>query len=258
MNYFEVEIPEKTGYVIPISDLHIGDQGFSAKSERKVRGYIDWVLERPNARIILNGDIFNTATRSSKTAPFSSETDKEIVRATKIFEPVKDKIITAIEGNHEARLLDFASLSLTKILCQYLSIPYGGFSCVINFKVWKRTRGTKGGLWGQQYQCYTHHTTGGGGTVGGKINRVAKLVSIVPNCDFYLGSHNHQLGVIPVVANTINVRRKRIDQKVQHLVDTGGYLDWQGYPEQKMLQPTKIGSPRIRLSGMKRDVHVSI
>lgn len=263
MEYTEVEIDEKIAYLVPISDLHLGDVGFTKKSENKLRGYINWVMERDNARIVLNGDIFNTATRMSKTSPFEQLGDEE-EKALNLFYPVKDKIVAAIEGNHEARLINYANFSITKSFCRKLDIFYGGYSCVINFKVWKRERkeGSKGGVWGQQYLCYTHHTTGGGNTVGGKMNRIEKLESLVTGCDFYMGSHNHQLGVIPLVTYSPNLRSKKknkIEKKVQYLIDTGGYLEWDGgYPEKMMLRPTKLGSPRIRLDGMKRDIHVSI
>lgn len=262
MNYTEVEIPEKFGYIVVISDLHLGDKGFTKKSEAKLKGYIDWVKERENARIILNGDIFNTATRISKTSPFEQLEDEE-GKALRFFEPVKDKIVVAIEGNHESRLIDFANFSIIKSFCRKLDIFYGGYSCVINFKVWKRERdkNEKGGIWGQQYICYTHHTTGGGNTVGGKMNRIEKLEGLVSSCDFYVGSHNHQLGVIPLVTYSVNLRSRKsnkIEKKVQYLVDSGGYLEWCGYPEKTMLRPTKLGSPRIRLDGIKRDIHVSI
>jgi len=44
-------------YLIPISDTHIGDPLFNRK---KLEGYLKWVAERPNAYILLLGDVLNT------------------------------------------------------------------------------------------------------------------------------------------------------------------------------------------------------
>ena len=63
-------IKSDTAYLIVIGDLHLEDKYFTEKSEKKLKGFIKWVAERDNARIFLNGDIFNVATRASKTDPF--------------------------------------------------------------------------------------------------------------------------------------------------------------------------------------------
>ena len=95
---------ENDVHIIPISDLHIGDKAFNKESEKKVKGYIEWVKKTPNARIFLLGDILNCATRESKTNPFDQTMDlkEQIAAAVKLFEPVKDKIIGAVDGNHES------------------------------------------------------------------------------------------------------------------------------------------------------------
>ena len=258
MIYLENEILEKVGYVIPIGDLHLGDKSFTKQSEEKLKGYIDWVKNRKEARIILMGDIFNTATRISKTPPFE-QTDRIEEKAIELFSPVKDKIVVALDGNHEQRLIDFANYSIMNSFCRALNIKYGGISCVINFKVNRRNRKTKGGIWKQQYKFYAHHTCGGGGTVGGKMNRVDKLRQMIANADCYLGGHNHMLGVIPVSTGIIDAKEKRVFYPRQWLVDCGSYLEWENsYAEKGQLSPNKLGSPRIRLDGLKHDLHISL
>lgn len=256
MKYIEVEIPDKVGYLIPIGDLHIGDKNFGKEGLNKLEGYLKWVKERPNARIFLNGDIFNVASRISKTSPFETDTD-EYQKALEIFEPYKNQIIGATDGNHEARLLNDYGFSPLQAFCHQLGIPYCGWSALIRLKLGKRTDGNR---YRQNYFIYAHHTTGGGGTVGGKLNRVVKLRDIVEGVDVYLGSHNHQLAVAPqdvyYPSCQGGIQKRRI-----WYVDCGSYLSWDGsYAEKGMLAPAKLGSPRIRFSGDREhhDVHVSI
>lgn len=261
MIYLENEIPEQVGYLIAIGDLHLGDSSFSRRSLEKVKGYIKWIKDRPNARVILMGDIFNVATRVSKTQPFEeSETpDEQEETAYELFAPIKDKILCMLDGNHEWRLLDFANYSILNSFAKRLGVKYGGVSAVINIKVNKRRRGTKGGVWREQYLIYAHHTRGGGALVGSKMNRVDKLRLMIANADIYLGAHNHQLGSMPVSVGIINVRHKRIDYPKQWLIDCGSYLDWEGsYAERGQMPPAQLGSPRIRLDGYHHDVHVSL
>lgn len=263
MQYLEVEIPENVGYLIPIGCLHLGDRNFTSSSLILLKGYLNWVRDTPNARIFFLGDLFNVAGRDTRTSPFDSETDdcgivNELEEAVKLFKPYAGQIVGAIEGNHEARLLDKYGISLTQNFCREINIAYCKWSAVVCFKIHKRSGQSNEGRWHQNYWVYFHHTTGGGATLGGKINRVEKLRNIVEGMDVYCGGHNHQLisGPQEVFYPSFQggIRKRRI-----WFVDCGSYLEWDGgYAEKGMMTPTKLGSPRIRFEGgRKRDVHVN-
>jgi hypothetical protein len=255
MKTLTCEIDEEVGYVIPISDLHYGDKAFTDNSLRVLKGNLDWVKEHSNARIVLVGDIFNGATRDSKTSPFDQPAS-EFEDVVELFKPYASQIVTAIDGNHEKRLEDFANFSMMNAFCIAVGIPYSHKSVAINFKVHKRN--TKG--FRQQYIGYFHHTSGGGKTMGAKLNRVEEMTKLLTNADFYVGGHHHGLLASPIISNEYNVRTNKIEKHRQLLVGSGGYLEWDdGYAEEMMLRPLKIGSPRIRLDGGdKKDIHVSL
>jgi len=98
-----VRIKNDVSYIIPIGDLHIGDKAFSDNSRSKLNGYLKWVKETPDARIILNGDLLNCATRQSKTSPFEQDMtlEEQITAVCEFLDPVKDRIVGAVCGNHE-------------------------------------------------------------------------------------------------------------------------------------------------------------
>lgn len=257
MKYIEREVKDKTAYVIPIGDLHIGDKAFKGEGERKLRGYLDWVKEHPNALIFLNGDIFNVGSRISATSPFEQDADEYLLAET-LFEPYADRIIGATDGNHEARMMDMFGVSPTALLCAHLKIPYCKWSACVRLKVGLRNDVKTQNRYNQSYNLYFHHTTGGGGTLGSKMNRVVKLRDIIEGIDVYFGSHNHQLGAMPqdvcYPQQSGGVGKRRI-----WYVDCGSYLAWEdSYAEKMMLAPTKLGSPRVRFSGTTHDVHVSL
>jgi hypothetical protein len=252
-------------YVIVISDCHIGDKGFNKNSEKKLLGYINWVKKTKNAFVVLNGDILNVATRESKSSPFEQNMDlsEQIDKAVKLFSPIREQIVGAIDGNHENRISDFTGYSPTISICERLGISYLGDSAIYVFRL---------GCHGKNqaprssFTMYAHHTTGGGRSIGTKMNRVAMLRDIVANCDVYCGSHNHMLGVVHGVTQIVNSTTGKVETVRQLLVDSGGYLDWNdSYAERGMLAPLRIGSPRIHFiikrgakDEIKKDVHISI
>lgn len=237
---------------VPLSDVHIGDYNCD---KLLFQDYIDWIRDNPNALTFLNGDMVNVATTASKSSVFDQEKGLswQIDTAVKMLYPIKDKIIGCITGNHEERLASFCGFNPTELIATRLQIPYLGYSGVIDIKV-------QGSLdkKAQNYIIYAHHTTGGGGhTPGGKINRVDLMRKLVSNADVYIGSHNHHLGVMPVL--TVYYKAGKIRQQRQLLVDTGSFLKWNGsYAEFKQLPPAKLGAPKIRLDGLKHDIHCSI
>jgi hypothetical protein len=251
VQFLPVTIEADAAYLVPIGDIHIGDKAFGRRGLKKLQGYIAWVLEHPTARIFLMGDVFNAASRVSKTSPFESDSS-EYRRAVELFAPVRKQVLGAIDGNHERRVVDMFGFSPLQSFCSELDIPYCGLAAVMRLRVGPEKNP-------EFYHVFAHHTTGGGGSLGSAINRVVKLQDIVQGMDVYLGGHNHQL-----VSGTRTVfmpTRSGVLERKVHYVDCGSYLDYQGsYAEAGMMTPGKLGSPRIRFSGTRghHDVHVSL
>jgi hypothetical protein len=263
MKFLSTTITAPHAYLIPIGDIHLGDRAFGKVGRKKLKGYLDWVAQTPNARIFIMGDVFNVAGRHTKTSPFESSAS-EYTEARDWFWPVRKQILGAIDGNHEARVLDAFGYSPLQGFCALLEIPYCGWSAVLEMKVGVRRTNT--------YYGYMHHTTGGGGSLGGALNRVTKLEHIIQGMDFFCGGHNHQLAAGVQTVFVPESRAKRMVQKKVTFVDCGSYLDYDGsYAEKGMMRPGKLGSPKLRLQGYRgnntnrpkahdssHDVHVSL
>jgi len=274
-------IPEPIGYLVVLGDVHPGDPLFTPRAQEKFKGYIQWVKEHPNSRVFLNGDLFNVATRAGKTAPFDKneyivERQKQDINfnemdwMVEMLEPIANQIIGATDGNHEFRLIDFANESKTLDLCKRLStstrkIKYCGVGCLLFLKIGRPPKHGMPIRWrdmpnraAQTYSGYIQHTTGGGSTVGGKLNRVDKLRQIVAGCDFYCGNHNHMEGSVKTKIFMANIQKCTMTEIRQIIVDCGGFLDYGGYVERAELPPTDIGAPRLRFESLKHDIHVSL
>lgn len=273
MRYLRCSVRAECSYLIPIGDLHLGDKAFGKVGRKKLQGYLSWVKQHSNARIFLMGDVFNVASRISKTSPFESRSE-EYQEAAAIFKPVAKQIVGAIDGNHEARMLQMFGYSPLQALCAQLEIPYCQWSAVIEMNVGGTDAPRAHGAHWNTYFVYCHHTTGGGGTLGGALNRSVKLQEIVQGIDVYCGGHNHNLATGQRTVFLPYPAGGRVIQKKVSYVDCGSYLDYEdSYAEQGMYVPGKLGSPRIRFQGYRhveagasqgamdnpsRDVHVSI
>jgi len=247
-------------YLVPLGDIHLGARGVDIN---KLKGYIDWIKNTPGAYTFLMGDTFDVATLSSPTNPHYQEMNlnEAIKFAYDLFSPIKDKILGAITGNHESRLEKFAGFNPLQTFCEAWNIPYAGYSAVLRFRVGRYER--KSGLVSPrvEYLIYAHHTTAGGSTLGGKLNRVQKLSDIFEGASAYLGGHNHTKALgeqnIAYLSKSGN-GKATIKYKRVAFVDCGSFLEYDGsYAEMQMLSPSNTGAPRIRLDGTKFDLHIS-
>lgn len=254
MKFVHLQIPDEKAYILPIGDIHYGDKAFGKVGKEKLKGNLDWALEN-RASVVLMGDIFNIAGRDTKTSPYENDPD-EISKATEFFKPYRNVIRGAIRGNHERRIVNSYGFDPLKLFCEQLNIRYLGVSALLRIQVGKREDSDS--YWNNYYMAI-HHTTGGGGLVGNAINAVAKLENIIPGCDIYAGGHNHQL-VTASQQRYVPTYSGPVLKKV-HFVSCGSYLDYpDSYAEEGMMRPGKLGSPRIRLSGVRdrHDIHISI
>lgn len=256
MKVVNLDIPQDSGYLIPLGDLHRGDRHLTSRGLGKLKGYLDWVMDRPNAFIFLMGDILNVASRTSKTNPFESDSD-EYQKAVDLFKPYAKRIVGCITGNHEQRMYKDYGFNPLQPFCNELEIPYCGYTSCLRIRVGKRK--DRKNEYYQTYWGFAHHGNGGGGSLGAAINRKVKLQEIVHGMDFYMAGHDHQL-----IAGTRNVllpKRDKIEHQRVHYIDTGSFLDWDGsYAEEAAMAISKLGAPRLRFDGKKRshDLHVSI
>jgi len=111
------------------------------------------------------------------------------------------------------------------------------------------------------FLCSSYDGGVGGVTIGGKLNRIVKLNAIFAGAEAYLGGRNHAktLGEESGFYLSKNGRGEaKILQKRVMYIDTGSFISYEdSYAEQKMLPPSHSGAVRIRMSGSKKDLHVS-
>ena len=93
-------------YLVPLSDLHIGAPQTDLDG---IKGYVDWIASHKNAYTLLNGDLFNAATKQSTPEIYEYDEmitpDKELLMLEGLLKPIAKKILAACSGGHELKHL---------------------------------------------------------------------------------------------------------------------------------------------------------
>ena len=240
--------------IIPLADLHIGDQCADLKA---IQAKIDYIRDKPNAFCVLNGDLMDTAIASSigDTYAASLQPMEQLKHCIKIFEPISDKILCITSGNHENRVYKSDGIDLTEIMAAQLGIAdkYTDTAAILYVRFGYSSRNRKPVL----YTIYVTHGSGGGRKEGGKVNRLADLACIV-DADIYIHSHVH----LPIVFKNSFYRadpNNNVVKQVDKLfVSTAAYLGYGGYGSRQGYKPNSIDTPVISLSSKHKRMSATL
>ena len=236
-------------YIVPLSDFHLGDPLFDRK---KLQGYVDWILKTPNAYTIINGDVFDCAIMESKgdtyDAVMTVQTAKKV--AKEILYPIRDRILGVTTGNHEKRIYKSTGNDVSEDLAMMLDVEdlYDARGLILYININNKI----------VYTVYVKHGNGGGKTQAYRLKKLKELTDIVKDADVYIIGHVHDVLTFSLNPYFIDMETGEEKQRKQTYVSSGSYLNYGGYAEDLNFEPGKMGSPRIRLNGNKKDVHVSI
>jgi len=244
--------------IIPIGDTHLGH---IATDEKLVQRTIDRVKE-PDTYWIGLGDICDSIGRTDKRhteeslAPwchgvnrvFKQQRDK----AVEMFQPIGDKCLGYIMGNHEEKLEAHGTDLYYSVLegivdndDESLAMGMSGF-LVLKFQ---RSNGDrKGGT--QTFVFYLHHGAGGGRKMGSKAIRLEDLPSSY-DADIYIMGHTHTKLAFPA-QRLVPTRTGKLKERELWLCNTGGFMrntveSTTTYSERAMFKPLPLGSIEIEL-----------
>jgi len=249
-------------YLVPIADLHEG----ARDADHEVSdGYIKWIADHEDAFTIGNGDLMNCAWKESVPDLF-----EDLITPDKAYEnlrarlmPIKNKILMLTRGGHEESIFRKVGADYMARLAYDLgNIPYMPDGGILGVRLSKNNHTRM--FWG-----YATHGWGGARTIGAKVKKVEDLANIA-NVDFVVLSHDHTAAIHRL--NVLDPPRARIQfEKPMYLtfqrkllINTGGFVKYEGYIQRKGYVPQDLGTPRIRLEikknhgGYYKDLHASI
>ena len=236
--------------ILPLADIHLGDIHSNGK---KILEYIDYIRNTPNCYTVLNGDLMDSAIKSSIGDIYGASLQPmmQLEQAVKLFGDIAEKILSVTPGNHEARIYRNDGLDITQIMCNQLGIGdrYSPESVLLIVRFGRISAHEHGRP--VCYTIYQTHGNGGGRLEGGKINRLMQLASIV-DADIFLHSHTH----LPAIVKSAYFRPSLANNSVMKVdrlfINTSSTLEYGGYGEVQAYKPNSIETPLIVLDGTKR------
>ena len=253
MKVIDINIGDfETVEIHTFADLHIGDQYCDMNS---VKRRIEYVKNTPNAYALLNGDLFNNATKTSVSDSYAELLPpmEQIQEGVDLFEPIAHKILALCTGNHENRTYNKEGIDLMNLFARQLRIfnrfcAVGGY-IFLNLGTDER-RSTDKRHRPLLYTIYMTHGSGGGKKEGGKIQRLMDMADKL-DADIYIHSHTHVPAVLKGAYYRCNRNSHSLEKATRLFVNTSSELDWGGYAEQFELKPSALITPTIYLDGRK-------
>ena len=231
--------------LIPVGDLHLGSPTCNVEKFLKTIEFI----KNTDCRIVLMGDLMEAASKSSVGAGWVEQTytpQDQLDSLVEILEPIKDKVLISLEGNHEERIWKGSGMKVSKILANMLEVPYGGYSAFIKIRVGN-----------QNYMIYAQHGSSNAWYPHTKLTAAMRTAQHT-EADLYLYGHTHELLSLAVPWRYMDKRSRTIKFGKRYFVLTGSFLEYaNSYAEKKNMYPVKTGIANIILSGREWDIHVS-
>ena len=255
MKAIKCELPEelKSMELHVLADLHIGD---SMSDWKLLQEKLKHIAETPNAYCMLNGDLMDTAITSSIGDTYGANLQpmEQLKRCVEIFDPIKNKILAVVSGNHENRVYKTDGIDMTALMCSQLGIRdrYSETTALVFIRLGQNIKKRR-----VSYTVYATHGSGGGRREGGKINRLADLANIV-DADIYCHSHTHLPAIFKQGYYRVDIPNSSVYYTDKLFVNTAAMLDYGGYGDKQGYKPASKDTPVIYLDGTKKRMYATL
>ena len=256
--------------ITPLGDMHLGNALCDEKLLAETVAEIEADPLHYWGGIGDYGEFINRSDRrhrESHLAPWLHGVDDlssaQIDKIVEILEPIKDKCLWLVRGNHEDLIHKKYEHDVYAELCRKLG------ACAerpleLGYRGFVRVRMHRGTTRGATYTVviYVHHGYGGGRLEGAKALKLGRLPKSY-YADIYLYGHSHvNLAQPGHVVGPATRGNKLVGRDIWQLM-TGSFLrsyDVEGklevYAEEKDLPPTAIGAPEIQITPDKKRIRV--
>lgn len=264
----------------PFFDVHLGS---AACNEALVRQDIEACASDPTGLALLGGDVIdgishkdprmNLETLATWCKDSTDVIRSEIKYAGRLFEPLQNKVVAILDGNHEDANKHWHARDVYRDLCASImagaeelpsrvALGYGGF-IVLRFNFSRHVTTVK---------IYARHGSGGGKKPGGKMNNATDMAKS-SDIDISISGHVHSelthsfKKTVPAIKDQGESTAKDVN-----VVICGSYLgnslprytdqvdgsQWpvDTYAVKKDYLPGKVGMPRILIAPFVPEVAV--
>ena len=247
--------------IIPLYDVHLGSPDCM---EQELIAFVNKVKNTQNVYLILGGDLIDNGTKSSVTNPFRatmppSQQKREMA---KILEPVRDRILCIVPGNHERRsgkdadddpVYDIAAkLDIETLYRENMAFVK------INMGEQRRPNGSGNGHARPTYVLVVTHGAGGGILTGGAVNRSERFGYVFSgHMDALVVGHTHKAYSTSPGKIHIDSRNNVVSFKPFEVVSATSWLSYGGYAARGMLRPASYRPTFMILTGSHKEIIVT-
>jgi len=251
---------DSTAHVVGFGDFHRGNPWFDEDHFYRTR---DWIAEN-NCYVVCMGDYGECINSKDPRHDYNAidweyaTPDKQYRKVLEDLEPIKNKIIMMLDGNHDYGFWKRHNHNYVNWLATDLGVPYVGVSGYILFNF---TRKIGKGKESHIFRIFAHHGWSGGRTDGYKVKVIHDMKNIFSDPHLYLMGHTHMKGeVFPTTRLYVDARTAKIREYTQKYFYTGSYIKGYeegigSYVEARAYPPTQIGSPIIEVKPNRVDGH---
>ena len=250
LNIKELEVRPNKKYseVIFCGDWHYGARECDVD---RIKRMLDYCL-KTKTYIFLMGDLIESGLKNSVGASVYRQIhnpQKQMEKVISFLEPLAEKklILGILEGNHERRIEKETGISITKIISNFLHVPYLRSAC---WNLWKVGK--------ESYTIYALHGSSGSRFIYTKLKALVDI-SHSFNADLMAMGHVHEIDDDSQIVQEVDKTRKIVIENKKFLILTGHYLRYDNsYVQEKGYPISKMGSPKIKFFSEKHDIHTSM
>jgi hypothetical protein len=225
-----VTVPDRWPYIrlAPWYDVHHGHQLHASPLFKRHR---EWFLREPYVLGWNGGDFFENVVEGSPGI-YSQDRSPQVQfkDSVDLLVPMKDKLLFAIPGNHEARTYRVSGFDIAAALADTVGIEYFADYCFCTIK-WR----------GLKFRICAHHGTGAAASPGGQRNAARKDMPWV-GADLYWTGHLHQPIADVVYRADYDQSTDRMVSRSSVVIISPSYLRYfGGYGAAKRLGPGSLG-----------------
>jgi UDP-2,3-diacylglucosamine pyrophosphatase LpxH len=240
-------IPDVTVY--PLADIHLGSEecDIAAFSE-----LVNQIAGEERSYAVLAGDLIDNGVKSSVTNVYrqTMRPSEQKRQMAELLAPIRNKILCILPGNHERRSSkeddDCPAYDIASKLD--LEDVYRENAAFVRIGLGKRINNGKE----YTYNLAVLHGTGGGMYAGSTVNKADNFLQAMDCVDILVTAHTHKPYALRGSKLVLDFSNHRVLQRPTLSICAGSWLNYCGYPMQKLLRPVaEPGANKLLLYGTR-------
>lgn len=248
--------------VIPIFDVHLGAEECM---EEEFEQFIQTVKDHDHVYVVLGGDLVDNGLKNSLTNVYRQKymPSEQKRRMAKLLEPIRDRILCSVSGNHESRSARECDDSVTydimsKLDLEHLCRENMAFVKIKLGKEHTRNGAVTDGTRRPTYVLVVTHGAGGGMLTGSAVNRSDRFGYVIDGMDALIVGHSHKPFTTQPGKIYIDRQNNQISVKPFKVISATSWLRYGGYAAGKLLLPSSHDLQTLTLGGFRKEILVTM